>query len=108
MERIAGRPSTDLCFGAGRESNPDLFLRLAEWQKRLLRQAERFEISGLPGAAPGVPASPGHPVTQGGEGFGTMGGEEKTREYLEKTGFRSIETNPLPHDVQNNWHVVKK
>jgi ubiquinone/menaquinone biosynthesis C-methylase UbiE len=43
-----------------------------------------------------------------GEGLGTMWGEEKTREYLEKAGFRSIETNQLAHDIQNNWYVVRK
>ncbi|HEX5070171.1 MAG TPA: hypothetical protein VFV78_08130 [Vicinamibacterales bacterium] len=45
---------------------------------------------------------------QGGEGLGAMWGEEKTREYLQKAGFRSITTNRLAHDIQNNWYVVKK
>ena len=35
-------------------------------------------------------------------------GEEKTREYLQHAGFRSIETHQLAHDMQNNWHVVRK
>jgi 2-polyprenyl-3-methyl-5-hydroxy-6-metoxy-1,4-benzoquinol methylase len=47
-------------------------------------------------------------LAQGGEGLGAMWGEEKTREYLEKAGFRSIETNRLDHDIQNNWYVVRK
>ncbi len=47
-------------------------------------------------------------LAQGGEGLGAMWGEEKTREYLKKTGFRSIETNQLTHDFQNNWYVVRK
>ena len=47
-------------------------------------------------------------LAQGGEGLGAMWGEEKTREYLEKAGFRSVETNQLAHDIQNNWYVVRK
>ncbi|MBI4547082.1 MAG: methyltransferase domain-containing protein [Ignavibacteriae bacterium] len=47
-------------------------------------------------------------LAQGGEGLGTMWGEEKTREYLQKAGFRSVETNQLAHDIQNNWYVVRK
>lgn len=47
-------------------------------------------------------------LAQDGEGLGAMWGEEKTREYLEKAGFDSIETNQLAHDIQNNWYVVKK
>lgn len=47
-------------------------------------------------------------LAQGGEGLGAMWGEEKTREYLEKAGFRSIETHQLAHDISNNWYVVRK
>ena len=47
-------------------------------------------------------------LSQGGEGLGAMWGEEKAREYLEKAGFKSIETNQLAHDIQNNWYVVRK
>jgi 2-polyprenyl-3-methyl-5-hydroxy-6-metoxy-1,4-benzoquinol methylase len=47
-------------------------------------------------------------LAQGGEGLGAMWGEEKTREYLQKAGFRSIETHRLAHDIQNNWYVVRK
>jgi ubiquinone/menaquinone biosynthesis C-methylase UbiE len=47
-------------------------------------------------------------LAQGGEGLGAMWGEEKTREYLQKAGFRSIETNQLAHDFANNWYVVRK
>jgi 2-polyprenyl-3-methyl-5-hydroxy-6-metoxy-1,4-benzoquinol methylase len=47
-------------------------------------------------------------LAQGGEGLGAMWGEEKTREYLGRAGFRSIETKRLAHDVQNNWYVVRK
>ncbi|MGQ0813510.1 MAG: class I SAM-dependent methyltransferase [Gemmatimonadota bacterium] len=47
-------------------------------------------------------------LAQGGEGLGTMWGEETTREYLEQAGFRSIMTHRLAHDIQNNWYVVLK
>jgi ubiquinone/menaquinone biosynthesis C-methylase UbiE len=47
-------------------------------------------------------------LAQGGEGVGAMWGEEKTREYLERAGFRSITTHRLSHDIQNNWYVVRK
>jgi 2-polyprenyl-3-methyl-5-hydroxy-6-metoxy-1,4-benzoquinol methylase len=47
-------------------------------------------------------------LAQGGEGVGAMWGEEKTREYLTKAGFRSIITHRLAHDIQNNWYVVSK
>jgi ubiquinone/menaquinone biosynthesis C-methylase UbiE len=47
-------------------------------------------------------------LAQGGEGLGAMWGEEKTREYLQRAGFRSIETKNLAHDIQNNWYVVRK
>src|SRR5262249_42283409 len=44
----------------------------------------------------------------GGEGLGAMWGEEKTREYLERAGFRSVEKRELSHDIQNNWYVIRK
>jgi ubiquinone/menaquinone biosynthesis C-methylase UbiE len=47
-------------------------------------------------------------LAQGGEGLGAMWGEEKTREYLQRAGFRSVETHELSHDIQNNWYVVRK
>jgi ubiquinone/menaquinone biosynthesis C-methylase UbiE len=47
-------------------------------------------------------------LAQGGEGLGAMWGEEKTREYLEKAGFCSIQKHELAHDIQNNWYVVRK
>jgi hypothetical protein len=37
-----------------------------------------------------------------------MWGEEKTREYLEMAGFRSIETHQLAHDTANNRYMVRK
>jgi 2-polyprenyl-3-methyl-5-hydroxy-6-metoxy-1,4-benzoquinol methylase len=47
-------------------------------------------------------------LAQGGEGLGAMWGEEKTREYLQRAGFRSVTTHRLAHDIQNNWYVVRK
>lgn len=47
-------------------------------------------------------------LAQGGEGLGAMWGEEKTRDYLRKAGFRHVETNRLARDIQNNWYVVRK
>lgn len=47
-------------------------------------------------------------LAQGGEGLGAMWGEEKTRDYLTRAGFGSIETHRLAHDIQNNWYVVRK
>lgn len=47
-------------------------------------------------------------LAQGGEGLGAMWGEEKTREYLQRAGFRSITTHRLAHDIQNNWYVITK
>jgi SAM-dependent methyltransferase len=47
-------------------------------------------------------------LAQDGEGVGAMWGEEMTREYLRRAGFRSVETHRLPQDVLNNWYVVRK
>jgi ubiquinone/menaquinone biosynthesis C-methylase UbiE len=47
-------------------------------------------------------------LAQGGDGVGAMWGEEKTREYLTRAGFRSITTHRLAHDIQNNWYIVTK
>ena len=46
-------------------------------------------------------------LARDGEGLGAMWGEEKTREYLQRAGFRSIEKHELTHDIQNNWYVVR-
>jgi 2-polyprenyl-3-methyl-5-hydroxy-6-metoxy-1,4-benzoquinol methylase len=47
-------------------------------------------------------------LAQGGEGVGAMWGEEKTREYLQKAGFRAVTRHRLAHDVCNNWYVIAK
>jgi len=46
-------------------------------------------------------------LAQGGEGLGAMWGEQKTREYLERAGFRDVTKHELAHDIQNNWYVVR-
>jgi ubiquinone/menaquinone biosynthesis C-methylase UbiE len=47
-------------------------------------------------------------LAQDGEGLGAMWGEEKTRDYLTKAGFGSVQKHELAHDIQNNWYVVRK
>lgn len=46
-------------------------------------------------------------LAQGGEGLGTMWGRETAREYFEAAGFRDIEVQQLPHDVQNDYWVLR-
>jgi len=47
-------------------------------------------------------------LAQQGEGLGAMWGEQMTRDYLKRAGFKSIEKHELAHDVQNYWYVVRK
>ena len=47
-------------------------------------------------------------LAQGGEGLGAMWGEEQTRDYLARAGFRSVDKRELAHDIQNNWYIVRK
>lgn len=47
-------------------------------------------------------------LAQHGEGLGAMWGEVRTKEYLKKAGFSSVETKKLTHDIQNNRYVVRK
>lgn len=46
-------------------------------------------------------------LAQGGEGLGTMWGREKAREYFDKAGFSSIEVHQLPHDIQNDYWILR-
>ncbi|WP_416137993.1 class I SAM-dependent methyltransferase [Halomonas sp. HK25] len=46
-------------------------------------------------------------LAQGGEGLGTMWGREKAREYFGKAGFGAIEVHQLPHDIQNDYWVLR-
>ena len=47
-------------------------------------------------------------LAQGGEGLGTMWGEEKALEMLEEAGFGEVEVKQLPHDFQNSYYIAKK
>jgi 2-polyprenyl-3-methyl-5-hydroxy-6-metoxy-1,4-benzoquinol methylase len=47
-------------------------------------------------------------LAQGGEGLGTMWGEEKALEMLEEAGFKEVEVKQLPHDFQNSYYIAKK
>ncbi len=47
-------------------------------------------------------------LAQGGEGLGTMWGEEKAKEMLEEAGFTKVEVEQLPHDFSNSYFVITK
>ena len=47
-------------------------------------------------------------LAQGGEGLGTMWGEEKAKEMLEEAGFKEVEIKQLPHDFMNSYYIVTK
>lgn len=47
-------------------------------------------------------------LAQGGEGLGTMWGEEKATEMLKEAGFGEVEVKQLPHDFQNSYYIAKK
>lgn len=44
----------------------------------------------------------------GGDGLGTMWGEEKALEMLGEAGFTGVEVKRLPHDIMNNFYVARK
>ncbi len=47
-------------------------------------------------------------LAQGGEGLGTMWGEEKAKEMLGEAGFTNVEVKQLPHDFQNSYFIATK
>ncbi len=47
-------------------------------------------------------------LAYGGDGLGTMWGEEKAREMLSDAGFKRLSVTRLPHDVQNTYYVAYK
>ncbi len=47
-------------------------------------------------------------LAQGGMGLGTMWGRELAQDLLREAGFREIEIHRLPHDLQNEYYVVRK
>jgi 2-polyprenyl-3-methyl-5-hydroxy-6-metoxy-1,4-benzoquinol methylase len=47
-------------------------------------------------------------LAQGGEGLGTMWGEEKAKELLKEAGFTEVKVEQLPHDFVNSYYIIKK
>ena len=47
-------------------------------------------------------------LAQGGEGLGTMWGEEKAEEMVKEAGFGQVEIKHLPYDFQNSYYIVMK
>ncbi|NEP18477.1 MAG: class I SAM-dependent methyltransferase [Leptolyngbya sp. SIO4C1] len=47
-------------------------------------------------------------LAEGGMGLGTMWGREKALEMLQSAGFTSIERKELPHDIANDYYVIRK
>ena len=47
-------------------------------------------------------------LAQGGEGLGTMWGEEKAGEMLQEAGFTEVDVRRLPHDFSNSYFIVTK
>lgn len=46
-------------------------------------------------------------LAQGGLGVGAMWGESLTREFLANAGFSRVQRHILPHDIQNDYYLVK-
>lgn len=46
-------------------------------------------------------------LAQNGEGLGTMWGRERALDYFTRAGFGSIDVHQLPHDVQNDYWVLR-
>ena len=47
-------------------------------------------------------------LSQGGEGLGTMWGEELAKEMLDEAGFANVEVKQLAHDPFNNYFIITK
>ena len=47
-------------------------------------------------------------LAHGGEGLGTMWGEEKARELLAEAGFRSVDVKQIEGDPLNSYYIVRK
>jgi hypothetical protein len=46
-------------------------------------------------------------LAQDGDGLGTMWGRQRAEGMLRDAGFSRIEVHRLPHDVQNDYWVVR-
>jgi hypothetical protein len=44
----------------------------------------------------------------GGEGLGTMWGEQQARELLQEAGFRSIDAAHVEGDIMNVYYVCRR
>ena len=47
-------------------------------------------------------------LAQGGEGLGTLWGQEQAKELLTAAGFNKIAIHQLDHDFQNDYYVIQK
>lgn len=47
-------------------------------------------------------------LAQGGAGLGAAWGEQLAVRMLGEAGFGEVTVNTLPHDIQNNWYVVRE
>jgi len=47
-------------------------------------------------------------LAQGGAGLGAAWGEELAVQMLRDAGFEDVTVNTLPHDIMNNWYVMRK
>lgn len=47
-------------------------------------------------------------LSQGGAGLGAAWGEELAVKMLKEAGFADLSVNQLPHDIQNNWYLMRK
>lgn len=46
-------------------------------------------------------------LAQDGEGLGTMWGRETARDYFTRAGFTDVEVHQLPHDIQNDYWILR-
>lgn len=46
-------------------------------------------------------------LAQGGAGLGTCWGRELAQDMLKDAGFRSVKIHQLPHDIQNDYYVIR-
>ncbi len=47
-------------------------------------------------------------LAEGGMGLGTMWGREKAAEMLSEAGFTAVEMKEVPHDIMNDYYVIRK
>jgi hypothetical protein len=47
-------------------------------------------------------------LAQGGEGLGTMWGEQRALELLAEAGFRNVDVRQLEGDIFNSYYIARK